>query len=403
MNRDCPSVGFVSVDAQGYWPGGRYYIHHLMRCVALLPEHERPLMRDVWWLEKDEKDSSFDDVRGLMAPSAVVRPPRTMFARLLRKISRLVEDRGDFGDLFRRVGVDALFPTTTCEKPGVPLIYWVPDFQHKRRADLFTPRVQQWFEDNFARKVADAELVLLTSRDAFADFLHYFPQDAAKARLLLCPSVPQSDWFALDPDATARRHGLDDVYFIISNQLTEHKNHLTVFEAVRRLKARGERVQVACTGHSLDYKGQDHARRLEQFVIDHDLGDHIRLLGFLPRAEQMALLRGARAIVHPSLFEGWSSPVEDAKSLGRPLIVSDIPIHREKLDGVIATVVDPNDAQAWADALLAAKANPPQISKADEAAALERTQARALEAGRAFAAILREAVARDASRRERSP
>jgi glycosyltransferase involved in cell wall biosynthesis len=36
------------------------------------------------------------------------------------------------------------------------------------------------------------------------------------------------------------------------------------------------------------------------------------------------------ALINPSLFEGWSSTVEEAKSLGKRIILSDIPIHREQ-------------------------------------------------------------------------
>ena len=36
------------------------------------------------------------------------------------------------------------------------------------------------------------------------------------------------------------------------------------------------------------------------------------------------------AVVNPSLFEGWSSTVEEAKSMGKRIILSDIPTHREQ-------------------------------------------------------------------------
>lgn len=33
--------------------------------------------------------------------------------------------------------------------------------------------------------------------------------------------------------------------------------------------------------------------------------------------------------VNPSFYEGWSTTVEEAKSIGVPLLLSDIPVHRE--------------------------------------------------------------------------
>jgi glycosyltransferase involved in cell wall biosynthesis len=41
-----------------------------------------------------------------------------------------------------------------------------------------------------------------------------------------------------------------------------------------------------------------------------------------------ALHRRAMALLNPSRFEGWSTTVEEAKALGRPLLLSDIRTHR---------------------------------------------------------------------------
>ena len=43
-----------------------------------------------------------------------------------------------------------------------------------------------------------------------------------------------------------------------------------------------------------------------------------------------SLMRTAAVVIQPSRFEGWSSVVQDCKALGRPLLCSDIPVHREQ-------------------------------------------------------------------------
>jgi hypothetical protein len=37
-------------------------------------------------------------------------------------------------------------------------------------------------------------------------------------------------------------------------------------------------------------------------------------------------------VIQPSLCEGWSTVIEDAKALGRHVLASDIAVHREQLD-----------------------------------------------------------------------
>ena len=41
-------------------------------------------------------------------------------------------------------------------------------------------------------------------------------------------------------------------------------------------------------------------------------------------------MRRSIAVVQPSLFEGWSTLVEDARLLGKPMILSNLPVHLEQ-------------------------------------------------------------------------
>lgn len=41
-------------------------------------------------------------------------------------------------------------------------------------------------------------------------------------------------------------------------------------------------------------------------------------------------MRGSAAVLNASLFEGWSTTVEEAKALGVPLVLSSLRVHREQ-------------------------------------------------------------------------
>jgi glycosyltransferase involved in cell wall biosynthesis len=56
-------------------------------------------------------------------------------------------------------------------------------------------------------------------------------------------------------------------------------------------------------------------------------------------------------VLQPSLFEGWSTSVEEVKSLGKSIIVSDIPVHREQ-DPSFALYFDPQNPAELAEKLL---------------------------------------------------
>jgi glycosyltransferase involved in cell wall biosynthesis len=60
--------------------------------------------------------------------------------------------------------------------------------------------------------------------------------------------------------------------------------------------------------------------------------------------------------VNPSRFEGWSTTVEEAKAVGTPMLLSDIPVHREQAPH--ADFFGTDDAAAMADAIASASPRP---------------------------------------------
>ena len=77
------------------------------------------------------------------------------------------------------------------------------------------------------------------------------------------------------------------------------------------------------------------------------------MLGQIPFEHLGGLLRDAIALINPSKFEGWSTSVEEAKSAGKHVILSDIPVHKEQAPerGSYFSPDDPEQlAQLMADA-----------------------------------------------------
>ena len=114
-------------------------------------------------------------------------------------------------------------------------------------------------------------------------------------------------------------------------------------------------------------------------------GPHIRQIDYLPFATLLRLIRGARAVLFPSLYEGFGLPVVEAMALGTPTLTStegSLP----EIAGDCSVLVDPYDTRAISagirlldtdDALRArlSQAGPAQAAKFSEAAYCARLSA----------------------------
>ncbi|HET9886248.1 MAG TPA: glycosyltransferase, partial [bacterium] len=154
---------------------------------------------------------------------------------------------------------------------------------------------------------------------------------------------------------------------------------------------RNDMTLVLC-GMPKDFRDPAHGDRILRLIRDHGLSEQIRVLDYLPRADVMALMRRAVGIVQPSRFEGWSALVEEARTLGKLLIVSDLRVHREQRPPR-ARFFPCGDFEALAAALseLWEEGAPGPDPEIEERAGKEAME-RGLSFGRRFIEVAREAI-----------
>jgi len=92
-------------------------------------------------------------------------------------------------------------------------------------------------------------------------------------------------------------------------------------------------VVIAASGSKDDPREPDYFDSLMRQIAERNLSRNFRYLGMIPLSHVYALLRVSAALINPSRFEGWSTTVEEAKSFGVPMILSDLDVHREQTAG----------------------------------------------------------------------
>jgi glycosyltransferase involved in cell wall biosynthesis len=191
---------------------------------------------------------------------------------------------------------------------------------------------------------------MLSSESALRDCRKFYPRMTNEVSVVRFATRPAPALLVANPAAVLAEYDLPQKYFYLPNQFWRHKNHQVVIDALTILKKRGLSVVVAASGSSEDAREPNYFAHLMRQVADRDLEGNFRYLGLIPLDHVYALLRSSLALVNPSQFEGWSTTVEEAKSFGVPMILSDLDVHREQA-GDTANYFGANDPTALADHL----------------------------------------------------
>ncbi|WP_249148482.1 glycosyltransferase family 1 protein [Bradyrhizobium jicamae] len=232
-----------------------------------------------------------------------------------------------------------------------PVVAWFPDLQHRTLPRLF-PAAARWRREiGFRAQIASGRTIMLSSESAHRDFRKYYPRATNKTSLVRFATQPSPALLTTHPAGVIAQYRLPDKYFYLPNQFYRHKNHQLVVDALTIVMQRGFDVVVCVSGSTEDPREPGYFDRVMAQVRNRGLEKHFRHLGMIPLPHVYALLRACTALINPSRFEGWSTTVEEAKSFGVPMILSDLDVHREQTAGA-AHYFGTDDPAALADHLM---------------------------------------------------
>jgi glycosyltransferase involved in cell wall biosynthesis len=217
----------------------------------------------------------------------------------------------------------------------VKTVNWIMDFQHLHFPQLWTEKELKLTRKFLHRLIAKSDRLFLSSASAFEDFKIEYEYLVDKVNILHFVCQPQQGLkIELDEDTKKElllRYSINRPFFYLPNQFWSHKNHKIVFKAIKILKDKGYSPLLVTSGLMNDFRSKkDHIESLINFINEHDLSENILLPGLIPYNDVLNLVTLCDAVINPSLFEGWSSTVEEAKTMGKLLILSDIKVHREQ-------------------------------------------------------------------------
>jgi glycosyltransferase involved in cell wall biosynthesis len=336
----------------GNWTGGYNYLLNLLSVLAgETPDTVQPILFAGVDIPEEEL-APFRSIRGCQIVQDAIfnekdRPKLLMRALVL---SRLPEVE----TLLRRLQVDVMFESAIFLgwRLGCPAVAWVPDLQHRLMPQLFSPVARWKRELGFQAQIRSGRSIMTSSEDARNECIRIYRVDTKRVRAVrfaLRSPEPLEDASAR---AVADGYGLPAQYFFMPNQFWVHKNHFLVLEALSLLKARGESVTVVASGKQVDGRHPGHVPDLLKRIDQCGIGTAFRLLGMIPYADLAPLMQASVGLLNPSLFEGWSTTVEEAKAAGVPMVLSDLAVHKEQAGaGEHVTFFERHSAMSLADCL----------------------------------------------------
>jgi glycosyltransferase involved in cell wall biosynthesis len=213
---------------------------------------------------------------------------------------------------------------------ATPWVGFVDDFQYRHFPQYYQPAFRAKRDRFLSRMLTEPKAVVMLSENAASDARKFHPEMTARMFAFPFAAAPDDDWLT-DGRDVASGYGVGPRYFMISNQFWMSKRHDIAFAAFENLAREDAEVQLVCTGKTEDHRDPSYFPRLAAFVEERGLQARIRILGFIPKRDQIALMKNCVAVIQPTEFEGTPGglSVYDAISLGVRTIVSDIPVNRE--------------------------------------------------------------------------
>lgn len=326
------------------------------------PRPGSPLwLRELYWLGRPRRARAIPVGGQVLTSQFAHRLPRFDALHSAPDLFDLAARNFKRTGLFTRVAIPAGAPDVMhwtypfpVRMPGVPNLYTLHDLVPLKLP--YASADNKRFYSKLIRKVvATADRIVTVSEASRADILELFPE--AEPRLV-------NTWQAVRLPAGAAEEPQEDVaravksifgldwggYFLFFGAIEPKKNLARLIEAYLSL---GTDTPLVIVGQR-SFGSRQELRLLRRDELNPLVAQfkNVRRIDYLPRSLLLRLVRGARAVTFPSIYEGFGLPVLEAMALGTPVLTSNISSLPE-VAGEAALLVDPYSPAAIAAGLRA--------------------------------------------------
>ena len=226
------------------------------------------------------------------------------------------------------------------QKPALSAVH---DLMHR-----YEPHFEEYQGGEFEKRERHYTLLCEASKGLLVDsdmgkthVIESYQTDPDK--IFKLPFLPPYHLLELSEINVREKYNIRSHFIFYPAQFWEHKNHINLVAAFKRVIDRGIDLQLILVGSK-----KNNYQAVKEAISQHHLNDHVSILGYIPDQDLYSLYKNALFMIFPSLIGPTNIPPMEALLLECPLIVSNAYAMPEQV-GEAALLIDPKSVEDMAE------------------------------------------------------
>jgi len=330
-------VGFLINFNYLKWLGGTYVIKNLINCINI---HSKGEIEPILIVKKDLSRNEIKEFKNIKLLKTNFFHKQSLISKIYNKFLVFCFGKSNkYDNFFKKNNINILSHSNALsnslflgKNSTIKSLPFLADLQYLHFPENFSFKNILLRKLNILMCALHSSKIILSSLDVKKDLKKVSKLGYKKAIVhpFIFKSPSKSKILSLS--FLKKKYKISTNFFYLPNQYRIHKNHIVVLESLKHLKKYNKLndLLIISTGHSEDHRKVNYFKKIKSFISKNHLENNYRYLGIVPFKEVESFIYHSVALIHPSKFEGRSSPVEQAKAIGKQVILSNIDIHKEQ-------------------------------------------------------------------------
>jgi len=206
-------------------------------------------------------------------------------------------------------------------------IITIHDLASHLHYDFMPPAIKDLTKKKISYAVSTADTIVTASNTIKNHLEEYYPRTRGRIQVVY-HGIDYNSRYITDQSEISfirKKYKLPESYILFVGKLEARKNILTLLKALKYLRTNFNiKISLLLVGE----KGWGH-NHISTLIKQLDLKQSVKELGWIDENDLNTIYSAAEMFIFPSWYEGFGLPILEAMSCRLPVILSDIPTHRE--------------------------------------------------------------------------